>query len=169
MRKFLKLVTSRLVTVSLLIFLQFVIIGLAIFFLPGRYLAIYYAATTVIGFFFCIRIITRRGNPAYKIGWIILVLVLPPFGVAVYLVFHGNTVSEKMKRKMASINKAMARSIALDGGREEVSFDSAESKKQSDLITNLAGNPPYANSKTTYFPTGESMYETFLDTLRSAE
>ena len=168
-RKFLKLLTSRLVTVSLLIFLQFVIIGLALFVLPGRYLAIYYAATIVIGFFFCIRIITRRGNPAYKIGWIILVLLLPPFGVAVYLIFHGNTVSEKMRRKMASINTAMARAIELDGGRKNVVFDSAEANKQSDLITNLAGNPPYANSKTTYFPTGESMYETFLSALRSAE
>ena len=169
MRKFLKLFTSRLVTVSLLIFLQFVIIAFALFVLPGRYFAIYYAATTVVGFIFCIRIITRRGNPGYKIGWIILVLLLPPFGVAVYLIFHGNTVSEKMKRKMASINTAMARAIALDDGREPVEFDSSVAERQSDYLSNIAGNPPYKGSRSTYFPTGESMYGTFLDTLRSAE
>ena len=169
MRKFLKLLTSRLVIVSVLIFLQFVLIAFALFVLPGRYFAIYYAVTIVIGMIFCLRIINRRGNPGYKIGWIILVLLLPPFGVAVYLLFHGNTVSEKMKVKMASINKAMAKAIALDGDRESVELDSADAQKQSDFITNLACNPPYSNSKATYYPTGESMYEAFLDTLRSAE
>lgn len=156
-------------TVSLLIFLQFVLIAFALFILPGRYFAIYYALTIVIGFVFCLRIINRHGNPGYKIGWIILVLLLPPFGVAVYLIFHGNTVSEKMKKKMASINTAMADALALDSDREAVVFDSAGAKKQSDLITNFAGNPPYSKSKATYFPTGEAMYGTFLDTLRSAE
>ena len=169
MRKTVKLITSRLVTVSLLIFLQFALIAFALFILPERFFAIYYGVTTVIGFIFCLRIINRRGNPGYKIGWIILVLLLPPFGVAVYLLFHGNTVSEKMKRKMASINTSTTRALELDADREKVVFNSIEAEKQSAFITNLAGNPPYSQSKATYFSTGESMYETFLNTMRSAK
>ncbi len=169
MRKILKLVTSRLVLVSLLIFLQFLLLAFFLLFLPRRFFLIYYAATMIAGFACCLRIITRRGNPGYKIGWVFLVLLLPPFGVAVYIVFHGNTVSEKEKRKMASINGAMERGIAHDTDRPEVVFDDPEAKKQSDCIGNIAKNPPYVGSKTTYYPTGEAMYETFLSTLRSAK
>ena len=168
MRKFLKMLTSRLVIVSLLIFLQFVLIAF-MFLLPGRYFWVYYAATIVVGFAVCIRIITRRGNPGYKIGWIILVLVLPPFGVAVYFIFHGNSVSEKTKRKMAGINGAMARAISQDTGRKEVVFDDPEARKQSDYIKFSAHNPPYSGVRATYYPTGEAMYDAFLSALRGAK
>ncbi len=168
MRKFLKMLTSRLVTVSVLIFIQFVIIAFVALF-PGRFFAIYYAVTIVIGFAFVLRIITRRENPGYKIGWIVLVLLLPPFGVAVYLVFHGNTASARMKRKMADINGRMARAIALDDGGGAVRIDDPTAKKQSEYIKNLASNPPYSDCDVRYYPTGESMYDDFLAALRSAE
>ena len=81
MNKIIKFFTRRLVLVSLLILVQFLLIA-ATLMLPGkRYFAIYYLTTWVMGVIFMFRIINRKDNPVYKIGWLIIVLLLPPFGV----------------------------------------------------------------------------------------
>ena len=78
MNKIIKFFTRRLVLVSLLILVQFLLIA-ATLMLPGkRYFAIYYLTTWVMGVIFMFRIINRKDNPVYKIGWLIIVLLLPP-------------------------------------------------------------------------------------------
>ncbi len=169
MNKLIKFFTRRLVLVSLLILLQFLLIA-ATLILPGkRYFAIYYLTTWVMGVIFMFRIINRKDNPGYKIGWLIIVLLLPPFGVAVYIIFRGNALSKRKKEKLASIEQSMKRGLEETIGDARAYFDDPEAKKQSDYITNCSFTNPYSDGDIEYYPTGEDMLEPFLEALRSAE
>lgn len=168
MRKVLKFLMSRVVIVGLLILFQFALIASTIF-LFVDYFVLYYAVTSVIGIVFVCRIVNRKDNPSYKIAWIILVMALPPFGVAVYIIFRGNKLSDKTRLKMAGINKAMKDSFGDNSRFEPPEFDDYAAKKQSEYITNRALTPPFSETDVVYFPSGEEMYTVMTEKLRSAK
>ena len=45
-------------------------------------------------------IINRKGNPSYKILWIIFILVAPVFGVTSFMLLGGGRVMPHLKKKM---------------------------------------------------------------------
>ena len=77
----------RVMIAAVLIIIQvFLIVKLAI------YLSKYYAAfdiiMSLIAFLCVLRIYGRPDNSAFKLSWIVLILIFPVFGLAIYLMFE---------------------------------------------------------------------------------
>ncbi len=168
MSVFLRFLMSRVTVVALLILAQLGLVALAVSYF-WEYIAIYYGLSTVLALVLVCRIVSKHDNPAYKIAWIILILTVPPFGVAMYIIFSGNTFTLRLRRKLAamfSVMRVLPKEYKL---QSSVSFDSAVSKRQSDYITECALCPPYTDTNCRYFPVGEDFFHVFLEKLENAE
>ncbi len=159
---------SRVVIVALLILLQFALIAITVKLFSG-YTAVFYTAATVAGWIAVCRIITRGGNPGYKIAWIIVVMIFPPFGVALYVIFKGNKLSRRRRRSMAGMSHTVESECRRLSDDPETLFVDPVARRQSDYITAASLCPPFGGTDVRYFRTGEEFFPDFLETLRSAK
>ncbi len=167
MKKLIKILMSRAVIVALLILFQLFFICLAVLKF-SNYIGAFYGVFSVVDFIVVCKIVSTRENPSYKIAWIIPILALPPFGLAMYLLFRGNELSRRLKKVLASTYALM--SIPEPDGIGDITAGLDESaRRQSDYITNSASCPPYDGTEVTYFPSGESFLPALLERLEKAE
>lgn len=169
MKKLLKFLFSRIVIVSLLILLQFVLLLLfAIQF--TEYFVFYYLISLLLAFCLSLAIVNRKDTAEYKIAWLVTVLLIPIFGTAVYLVFSGNRLTEHTKVKMSSITGSMRSTLPEN---EDVVQRIAEAEAaagfQSRYISRASSCPPYENTDVRYFPLGEDMFAAMVEELERAE
>lgn len=168
MKKLMKLLMSRAVIVALLILFQLFFVCLAVFKF-SRYIGAFYGIFSLIDFAVVCKIINTRENPSYKIAWIIPILALPPFGVAMYLIFRGNDLSRKLKQILANTYSLMSIPQARDTERLRDAFDDSAARRQSDYIKNSSGCPPYDGTHVEYYPSGEAFLPALLERLEQAE
>ncbi len=169
MKKVLKLLFSRIVIVSLLILLQlFILLITAIRF--TEYFVYYYLVALVISFGIVLRIVNRKDIAEYKIAWLVTVLLIPVFGGTLYLIFGGNRLTERTKKKMSEITGSMKNTLAPNGDvLAEIENASLDAGYQSRYIADVAQCPPYKDTAVRYFPLGEDFLPVFLKELRKAE
>src|SRR5690606_12102612 len=102
MQKLLKHLFSRVVVFGLAIIIQLAIL-VAVIWKFSSYFVLFYAACAIASLAAVLIIVNSRSNPAYKIAWIIPIMLFPIFGGLFYLMFGGNKSSAKNKRKMQVI------------------------------------------------------------------
>ena len=169
MIRLVKLLTHRVfrVAVSILIQLGALLIVLLRF---NEYYQQFNLICSVLSLIIVINIVGNRSNPSYKIAWIIPIMLFPIFGWLLYLLFGGNRLSRRTRRKMQSMNDVMERE--LKPSCEADSFAELEGEDARIMASYLAGNalcPVYANTETEYFPSGEQQFESILRELKKAE
>ncbi|MGN1410583.1 MAG: cardiolipin synthase [Eubacteriales bacterium] len=169
LKKLKKLVFSRVFIVGLLIAIQLLMIFMvAIEF--TKYFVLYYIVTVLLALVYVLKIINTNQNMAYKLAWIVVIFLFPAFGVALYMIFCGNMLSEKSKNKMKFMSEITTKSLG-DGSEiiGELSEIDRNAEKQAEYIRNAAKYPPYRNSRTVYFKTGEEAFVSMLEELEKAE
>ncbi len=169
MRNLAKLIFSRVVIVSLLILVQLaaLLVGLIVFDEYWSWLSIIMGAIAVIAI---LVIISDKTDPSYKIAWIIPILALPIFGVALYLLFGGNRLSARLKRKMAAFDQILRQTLHADGtALAALAAACPEAERQSVYLTRVSAGPVYENTETEYFPLGDVCFPRMLEELRKAE
>lgn len=169
MKKLFKLVTHRVVLGGLLILIQLIfIVQLVTAFEEYFYLA--YSICGILSFTVVLHIVNRNDNPGYKIAWIIPILLFPIFGGLFYLLFGGNKISERSKRKMKKIEYKLLSNLKQDEKIfEEIKKDSIEAYTQMNYIYQNSISPVYKNTYTKYFKIGEEYYEALLEELKKAK
>lgn len=109
--------------------------------------------------------------PEAKIPWIITIIVLNIFGVAIYIVFSYNRPSRRQRR----IYGRVAERSKQNAGERPISKEETERAlgRWADVSEALCVASPaavlYGNTKTEYFPSGEVFAERFLGDLERAE
>ncbi|MBQ9718370.1 MAG: PLDc_N domain-containing protein, partial [Clostridia bacterium] len=93
---------NRLYIVGLMILVQFFFIFAAIIEF-NEYFTYYFAFASLLELGFVLLILYSHQNMAYKLAWIVVILLFPLFGVAVYIIFCGNRLSEASRKRMSSI------------------------------------------------------------------
>ncbi|MEJ6951856.1 cardiolipin synthase [Natronospora cellulosivora (SeqCode)] len=136
----------------------------------NEYFVFFYGASILISVVAVLGIINNHINPAYKLAWIIPILLFPIFGGLFYLLFGGNKMSKRAKKKMNFIEEKTKKALPP---RE---FILDEMKKQNDIAVNhsryiqdYAYYPPYRNTVSEYLPDGELKYDKLMEELRKAK
>lgn len=170
MRKVLSIVFNRVVIVVLLIIVQIVLLALFLLYF-SKYALIFFAVNLLLGIGIFLRIINSRRNPAYKLAWVVVVLLDPFLGALLYLMFGRVRVSKKRRQhKEHVIDKA-----AKAGSRfQAIPAQSLIEKdplayKQAIYLEQHAHSPLYQNTDTVYFPLGEDMFHRMLEEMRQAK
>lgn len=164
-----KLLFHRASLVALAIIIQLAImVSLVIKFTD--FVGFYYGASLVLSVVVVVWIVNQNTNPAYKLAWIIPILLFPVFGVLFYLFFGGNRVSDRTKKRMAYIEEKtrVAMEPQLEAA-EAIRTKSTHAATQSRYIENYSYAPPYQNTYSEYLASGEEKFKRLKEELRKAE
>lgn len=162
-----KFMMSRFFIVSMLLLIQLGLLAYTVWRISsgGFY---FYISFNVLSVIVAFLIVNREFNPAYKISWILFVLIIPFAGVSFYLLF-GRAKISKRRRKLLYKKHNNAALLLKTSDDVVNNIDDGNIKRISKYITNTAGSGIYKNTKTTFLPSGEIMYETLLEKLKTAE
>ncbi len=164
-----KAITNRIVVTVIMVVLEFLLL-LFLFWHVLRY-------STLILFFFyflsslyVIYLVSSKGDPAFRIGWIIVILVLPPVGSLLYLLWGDKRPAKRLSARVNAQDKEIFPLLSTDS--ETVRHLQGHSEREASTlryIENISDYPVYENIRTTYYSSGESLYEAMLADLRQAK
>lgn len=145
-----------------------VIVGVVLRF--NEYFAIFYALSILTSIIVVILILNKRVNPAYKIAWIIPILILPIFGGLFYLYWGSGRTTRKVEKTMRPILRRYEEHLRQS---ETPTRRIVEIEKhagiQSHYIQSCAGFPLYFNEGAEYLSGGEIKFKRLKEELRKAE
>ncbi len=160
---------DRVVIVVLSILVQLLTI-ITVIWRFSNYFVLFDVIFTVISILAVVHILNSRSDPAYKIAWIVPIMLLPIFGGLFYLMVGGTGLSDRMKRRMSQITEKMKE--CLSQNQKTVSLLRQESiiaYNQGRYIEKYTLCPVYNNSSTEFLPSGEAFFEQLVKELKSAE
>lgn len=169
MKKIVSLLFHRVTIIALAIVVQLLTLVLMI----GRfgdYFPQFYAVFTLLSALVVIFIATGREKSAYKIAWIIPIILFPIFGGIFYLMLGNPRASRRMKRKMHLLKAHGESSLASSAPvLHRLAHLNEQAGNQARYIQNYAHYPVYEHSESHFFPLGELAFESMLEELTAAE
>ncbi len=164
-----KIIFSRTTLAILSILLQITVITTA-FSLFNDYVFWIFGGTALLSLFVVIYIINSKQNPAYKIAWIIPILIFPVFGVLVYLFVRTQVGTKMLNNKLMLLRndtqKYLRQNVELTKSIKE---DDEQMANFVSYMNKYSGFPIYTNTDVTYFSLGRDMYEDVLVELEKAK
>ncbi|MBE6644533.1 MAG: cardiolipin synthase [Ruminococcaceae bacterium] len=177
MRKICRVFFSRYFISAALILAELVLLGYILFWAyEYSWIALlFFAAVNAAAL---ISLINRDANPEYKVSWLAVITVLPPFGAALYSIFYSRRLSRKNAEFMRRIYDNLDDfRYTVDGkatkGEEEfgllhselpLAAGKAHAILNDDRLANI-----YLQSSSRFFSSGEDMFESILEDLSKAK
>jgi cardiolipin synthase len=164
-----RIVFSRTGIIILLILLQ-----LALFIETTLYLQEYrefiYGFLKVLSVAVLIWIINAKGNPAFKMTWILFVLAFPVIATIFYIYVRTQPETHHMKKRLRDLK------VETEPYMKQ-NLDVVENLRQSKsananlacYLSNQVGYPVYRNTEVEFFPLGENKFEAMVRELKKAE
>ncbi len=164
LRKITRVLTSRLVVIGLLIVLQFVWLVMLMLQL------VQYANWVNIGFLVIsivieLYIVSKSGNPSYKILWLLFIGASPVIGGLMYLFFGDKRPSRRMRRQLHHGKHV----IGIRPPMTDVDCHLPIHISQLCSYLETCGFSLYQNTQTEYFPVGDEMYPRLIEDLHHAK
>lgn len=136
----------------------------------NEYFALFYGFSVVLSVLAIVYIVNEQSNPAYKIAWLVPILLFPVFGGILYIMFGRNTLSKRATDRLHEIeSRSHEAMLTLPNAHDELREVSLRASTQSNYIHNCAGMPIYKNTTTRYLETGEIKLACMLEELEKAE
>ena len=115
-------------------------------------------------------IINSEGNPAFKMTWILCVMVFPVVGTLFYIYVKAQVGTRWVGKRLGDLKLEERPFMTQD---EEIVEELREVKPDTAILTyylsNHLGFPTYRNTEITYFPLGEDKFEAMVRELKKAE
>lgn len=166
MNKLLKKVFSRTVVTALLIVIQVAWLT-ALLLQLGNSLPAIQTVLRILSLVAILFVIKSDMNPSYKIGWILLIAVLPILGGLMYVIF-GNKRPTKNMREM--LRAQLEKSAEYLGTQESITGElDGGAAGLFKYLEGSAGYPTAKNTTVRYYRVGEEMYADLLPELEKAE
>ena len=125
------------------------------------------AVFTALSILIVLYIVRKDDNPAYKIVWIILILLVPLLGGLLYVVFGNKRPERRMREKFARAMKDTRPLLAQDSA--VLDRLPARERATARYVAECGGYPVWANTSVQYYPIGQDMYAAMLKELEAAQ
>ena len=112
-------------------------------------------------------LVRKDENSAYKIGWIVLIGLLPLLGGALYLAFGNKAPAKYLRERMQKVEQAHQTELAQPEGQTNALDIS--SRNLSRYVAKFGPYPAWRDTAAHYFSCGEEMYPQLLADLDKAE
>lgn len=165
-----KIVFHRAFFVSLAIALQMLVLAFAVtVFL--RHFAVFYLFYVIVAVIAVLKIISSRYEAAYKIAWIVPVLTVPVFGGLMYLLYGGNKLSKRDKKRLVQQNECVQRYMGQPkpATLDHLALQGENALTQSRYLYSSSFCPPHLHTQTAYYPLGDTMFDAMKEALEQAE
>ncbi len=165
---FLRVIFSRTGIVLIMLALQFFLLTAAWVWLNNAFFYVW-AASIVLSVALVIHIINGDSNPVVKMTWIILITVVPVFGLMLYSFVRIDIGHRLMIKAYSDIQKKTEKYTRPDCAVSAEDIDADDNFKGISRYLYGEGFATYKNTKTTYFPLGEDKFKELLIQLEKAE
>lgn len=160
---------GRAVMVALSVVLQvFWIVGFAL--KLTNYYAVISVAASMLALLVAFHIYGREINSAYKISWIVLILLFPVFGLCLFLLFGNEGSTAMMRRHFQNVGENMKKWMVQE---EEVALRLKEENRmmynQSYYLHHTCGYPVYGNTDVVFYGDTVEALKAQKEELRKAE
>ncbi|MGN1346659.1 MAG: cardiolipin synthase [Eubacteriales bacterium] len=114
-----------------------------------------------------VNIIASDDNPDYKIPWLLFVLILPIAGFMLYFIFYSRTLQKRFIRRL---NTMKNRGYQKDDEQlfTQMREENPRAYSQAKMLCNISDAHLFTDTKQTYFPLGDDVYQNMLDDLAGA-
>ncbi len=165
MNKIYKFLFSRLVINGLLILGQGFVFYIVLYRL-SEYFRIIYVIFLILGFLISLAIVNDdTHNASFKIPWLLILMILPIFGVFLYIL-NGKVWIKKKVREAEYLSQKYPKDIS---SLELIKSDSKLIYEEAKYICQLNHISSYNDTKVTYYSLGEFMYKDMLIELNKAK
>lgn len=167
--KLLRFLFSRMIIVGLMLAIQFFVF---IFLITkfSHYSGIISSICTLISALVVLWIINKSDNPAYKLAWIIPILIFNISGGILYIILGNKKPSRKMRRELEKVQKETSKYlIQNDKVSEELRKENEIILGHANYINHAAGFPIYKNTEVKYYSVGEDNYADLIEELKKAK
>lgn len=169
MNNLLRILFSRMILVGLSLLVQIAVL-ITIILRFGDYFIYFYVFCLIVSVAAVLWIINNNNNPAYKITWLVLILLFPIFGGLFYLMFGGNRSSKRMQLKNAMVDQKTKKSLKQNRDiLDQLEAIDPHIYRQAAFLVASSDYPVYQHSTSQYFPLGEDQFVSMLDALQQAE
>lgn len=154
---------------ALLILIEFLML-IAMFRAFSEYSGFIFEAMVIAGVAVMIYIINERSNPAYKIAWIIPIMLFPLIGSMLYLFVKlnfGNIAAKGILQKNIKDTEEYAKTV--EQVRKEIETEDSKFLKIATYIENAGGYPAWKNTSMKYYSLGDYMLQPILEELEKAK
>lgn len=132
------------------------------------YVPYFYVLCYLTAFGCIIKIIASDDNPDYKVPWVLFVLVIPVAGFMLYFLFYSRKLQKKFIRRLHEIKRYQYERDSSEVAAR-LAKESPMAASQATMLTAISGSHLFGNTRQTYFPLGENMFDSMLPDLEAAE
>lgn len=166
MKKLLNIVFSKTIVVGILIALQ--VYWLFLLFAALKEHAVWLeSALGFLALVMFLAVIISEQNPAYKIGWIVLISAVPLLGGLLYLVMSNKKPSRRLRMKIKNAE------INIQKQLKDIKYPEPQIEERMKSLSNYIaknGNYPiHSGTKVDYFKVGEDMFASMMKDLKEAK
>lgn len=168
--KWLKKIFNRNFLIFLVLLIQALFV-LTFFFKLHEYSNVVYGAQTIVSLIFVAHVINKEEtNPAYKLSWSIIIMIIPIVGAFLYIFFHaqlGTAFFYEKKNRMVKMTKPLIPQDKAVLG--ELAAKDEYSGHLAKYINDCGGYPVYKNTYVKYFRVGEEKLRALISELKKAK
>lgn len=136
----------------------------------GHYATYAYVIFTILSIVTVVYIINTNSNPAFKMSWILFILLVPIVGVAFYIFMTTQLGTKYLGKRLATLNAATKDYMDQETEVvEDLRLSKPANANLAYYLNSQVSFPTHRNTKVTYFPSGESKFEAMKVQLRNAE
>ncbi len=169
LKRFFTIIFSRVVYSALFILLQLGALLFVFCFFKEQFVW-FYAFCVLLSIAAGLHVLNRDMNPAYKLAWIVPILLFPIFGGFLYLLYGKARMTRSNRRSMAKVMERYRTAMSLvPGSAPELETESPDAAIHAKYISTVASVPPYRHTFTEYFPTGEAYFAALKEELEKAQ
>ena len=159
----------KIVAVSVIFVLQIVFMAFMYTTTKGIYIYARYVfeALKVITALF---ILYKHDSAAYKISWIVFILVFPVVGIVAYILWGNSKLRKKEELKLRKIRVDTENSLeSKEEVKEALKKEDIYKYMQANYINKISGYPVYFNQGVEYFDIGENFFKSLNEDLKKAK
>ncbi len=129
-----------------------------------------YIILQIISMITVVIIINRRGNPSFKLTWVIFILLAPLFGGLVFLLNGSGKTTPKIRKRWRMIAEKQKNCLTQeDSVVSKLEYNCGQYARQSSYLYNESGFPVYDGTHTTFYPNGEEFFGAVIEELQNAK
>ncbi|MGD9559361.1 MAG: cardiolipin synthase [Oscillospiraceae bacterium] len=111
-------------------------------------------------------------NPAYKLMWILIIVLMPVFGSLFYLLWGHRTVPRRKRAELLEISKRYTTLMQAEQDPDmlqRLAREDVRMGQSARYLINHASSPIYPAMGNEYYPVGEAFFPRFLDAIKNAK
>lgn len=114
-------------------------------------------------------IVNQKINPSYKLGWTLLIMAVPIFGLVLYLLFGRSRIATVLQNRYEEILQDSSRYMQQNPETMmRMKEENLSAANQSEYIRRYSGFPLHENTTAEYFQVGDDMFPVLIRELEQA-